>query len=202
MLLCSALLCSALLCSALLCFYSAHALAFKDKHGREITLEWDIALSDQDRKVTHRGYFPQKQHYNERNIDFEKFFDDYNEEIAGELRTELKLDPDAQDRAYYLVRAKHEDQSIGFAYFKRKKVAGDAFFLEFITLEPEYQSCGIGKYLVFEIRKKFQKMRRLSLDTRDFNPTSHDFYKAIGFKAEDTQKKGYVHYFWEQNPIQ
>lgn len=177
--------------------YSFYAFAFKDKQGREISLEWDITLSAQDKEISHKAYLSQKEHYEKRSINFKNFFDEYNQEIANELQSEIDLPLTSPQRIFHLLRAKHNDTTCGFAYFKKKNESVDRFYLEFIALAPEYQGSGIGKHLVFEMNNKPQKLRRLSLDTREFNLIAQEFYKILGFTAEISERKGYLHYAWE-----
>ncbi len=173
--------------------------AFRDKKGREIKLSWDITLTEDDMKVSHRSYLPQKKHYEERGIEFTKFFDEYNDEMVQELFLERRFPAESKEREFHLLRATHADRSVGFAYFKKRNKVGSAFFLEFIALDPEYQACGIGGELLFEIRRKFERLRRLSLDTRVFNTNGQKFYESLSFTPERGKKVGYLHYVWDLN---
>jgi ribosomal protein S18 acetylase RimI-like enzyme len=176
----------------------AQAGVILDKKGREITLEWAETLTENDQKTVHPGYASQRSHYEKIKKDFDVFFDEYNGEMADELKTEKHLSLASPRRLYHLLRVKEKEESCGFAYFKKTDEEGHSWYLEFIVLLPSYQQSGIGTHLVFGIKEKFPDLKRLSLDTRDFNVNAHGAYESLGFVKQKAKKEGYFHYVWEQ----
>jgi len=178
--------------------HNSYAVVITDKKGRQITLEWANTLTEGDKQTSHPSYASQKHHYERIGKDFKAFFDDYNTDMEKEIKTEATLGIDSPERKYQLLHVRDGDKPCGFAYFKKKDDSGSFWYLEFIALTPEYQHSGIGRHLVLGIKEKFPKLRRMSLDTRDFNTDGQKTYESLGFSKESPKEEGYIHYAWEQ----
>lgn len=87
------------------------------------------------------------------------------------------------------------DTLAGWATFEQEKHEQDAAYMNLLTVDPQYQRMGLGRYLTFSIcsDELYPNTQAINLLVRKVNENGYKFYYKIGFFDYDyTREDNFV----------
>ena len=102
-------------------------------------------------------------------------------------------------RDIFFLTANLKDKIVGFVVFILPKSSKNAY-LDLLIVEPEFQGFGLGRKLLFSIKERFRRVKKIFLLVDRNNKKAKRIYKHLGFveynnpKEDDPDKWAWMEY--------